>query len=361
MSQYNPPNATEKPKDKILILRLGAMGDLIHLSATLAAIKAQHPQCELHLMTSAMYEDMANCIPSVSKVWTFNKNKLGDLCQKAFRARREGFTAGINLHPSVKTHLFFTMAGILPCASYKKQKLKQRGIDQRPLERFHAAEDFYQPFRRILDLSDSAHFRTQLSLPHTHSETITTTKNDSTTYHIGLIPGVGAKRSSRAWGVKQYQGLVEQLINDVESKSLPIHRLKIIVIGGVEEKELGNAMATNHPSHINNTCGTLSILDTAQLLQDCNLVIGGDTGPTHLASSLGCSMVSIYGPTSVARTGPVSSVHADRITILTPPETLQCWPCEAPTCPLSGEENMACMHQITVQDVLNAVINKIKP
>ncbi len=358
MSKINPSKTPER--QKILVLRLGAMGDLIHLSATLASIKAQHPNCDIHLMTSAMYQEMANCIPSVSKVWTFNKNKLGDLCQKAFRARREGFTAGINLQPSVKTHLFFTLAGILPCASYKKQKLKQRGREQRSLKRFHAVEDFYQPFRRILDLSDSAHFRTKLLLPNkSEPDSISATKNNPT-YHIGIIPGVGAKRSNRAWSTKQYQELLQQLIERVESAALPIKKLNISIIGGPDEVELGNAIATTHPQHVTNACGTLSILETAQLLQDCDLVIGGDTGPTHLASSLGCPMVSIYGPTAVSRTGPVSSVHADRITTIVPPEDLLCWPCEAPVCPLSDEENMACMHQITVQDVLNAVTRKIE-
>src|SRR5207244_8484363 len=47
-----------------------------------------------------------------------------------------------------------------------------------------------------------------------------------------------------------------------------------------------------------------SLRELAQLLLDAQLVIGGDTGPLHLAAALGTPVIGLYGPTNPARNGP---------------------------------------------------------
>ena len=42
------------------------------------------------------------------------------------------------------------------------------------------------------------------------------------------------------------------------------------------------------------------------LLRDAAVVVGGDTGPLHLAVALGTPVVGLYGPTNPARNGPYS-------------------------------------------------------
>jgi heptosyltransferase-3 len=164
---------------------------------------------------------------------------------------------------------------------------------------------------------------------------------------VGIIPGVGAKRSNRAWGPESYTALITSL--------LQTPNLRVLLVGGPDEKPLAQRLLADLPGHgeaLQNHCGAHDILSTAALLAQCDCVIGGDTGPLHLAAAVGASIVAIYGPTSLARTGPVGnqSIHT-----LTPPEALACWPCELPQCPYSGEDHLACMRQVTVQDVLAAV------
>ena len=87
-----------------------------------------------------------------------------------------------------------------------------------------------------------------------------------------------------------------------------------------------------------------NIMEMASLLQRCHLVIGGDTGPIHLAASLGTPVIGLYSPTDEYRNGPYGNKH---ITIVT---DVGCRPCYKRKCNIER-----CMDRITIQNVVNAV------
>jgi ADP-heptose:LPS heptosyltransferase len=149
------------------------------------------------------------------------------------------------------------------------------------------------------------------------------------------------KRSNRAWG--GYFALTQQL-----AKIYP--QAQILIVGGPDEAELGQQLCIE--PQVKSYCGHLSIAQTALLLQSCSLAIAGDTGPLHLAASVGCPVIGIYGPTALSRTGPRTRMNHR---VLTPPEQLDCWPCEEAECPMNGDDYLACMNDITVEQVLSTV------
>ena len=75
-----------------------------------------------------------------------------------------------------------------------------------------------------------------------------------------------------------------------------------------------------------NYCGQCDIQETARLMQHCDRVIGGDTGPLHLAAGLGVATVGIVGPTSVDRTG----ARGGGTTHITPPNPCPAGPVKHP-------------------------------
>ena len=52
-----------------------------------------------------------------------------------------------------------------------------------------------------------------------------------------------------------------------------------------------------------------NLRELARLLRDARLVIGGDTGPVHLAAALGTRVVGLYGPTNPKRNGPYGQIE----------------------------------------------------
>lgn len=328
---------------RLLVIRLGALGDLIHMSPSLEVAKAADPQLEIHVLTSPAYSDLAAMMPAVDKVWVWDKREgWKGLFRLAGQLRATGIDGVVNLHPSFKTWLLTQLLGPVKQAVYHKQKLRPKGKAQRNMLRRHAVADFYEPFRRLLRLPVADQLIPRLRLPS--AQELPAKSPDE--MYVGLIPGVGAKRSNRAWESQAYIELMRGLLDD--------SAVRILLIGGPDETALAAQLTENlsaHAERLENHCGLHDIPGTARLLAQCDLVIGGDTGPMHLAAGVGAPLIGIYGPTSLLRTGPVAQ---RAFQWMTPPESLLCWPCELPECPYTGEQHLACMRQIPVDAVLEA-------
>lgn len=323
---------------RVLVIRLGALGDLLHVSPSLNALRQRHPEAEIHFLTSPAYREMAGAFAAVDRVWVYDKRQgWGGLFRLAKELRQTGIDTLVNLHPSLKTWLLTRLVRPHRSATYRKQKLSEKGAAQRGVRRHHAVADFYRPFRRVFDLPES------LGKPvfHPPDGSLPSTCPDSETW-IALIPGVGGKRGNRAWPPEQVRELIDRLLQTANRR--------VMLIGGPDESDLAERLQAGDP-RVENHCGRHDIAGTARLLSQCRVAIGGDTGPLHLAAAVGVPVVALFGPTHLARTGPIGQGD---IQALTPPEGLACWPCELSACPYEGEKHLACMKQIPVAAVLAA-------
>lgn len=318
---------------KILVIRFGALGDMFHVSPSLRTVKDAYPEVTLHVLTSPMYEPLVKNFSGVDQVWTWDKQTgSAGLSRLAWSLRREGFDTVVNLHPSLKTWFLTHSVGAARTATYRKEKIGVKGQPQRILHRRHAVEDFYQPF--ILPMGLPQKFKQQL-VPQYDLGLSTSSQRSM---RIAILPGVGHQRSNRAWPLDRYQALVQRLLTH--------DGLEISILGGPDEVAAGAALAALSP-RITSFCGTQDFLGTAQHLNNCQLVIGGDTGPLHMAAALGVNVLGLYGPTSVDRTGPLG-LKPGQINILTPPEAVTTWPCETVDC----QGHLPCITTLSVDSVV---------
>ncbi len=107
--------------------------------------------------------------------------------------------------------------------------------------------------------------------------------------------------ASAGWGAKCWPS---ERYGQV-ARALAQSGLRSLVNIGPGEEELGQAVVSSSGGH-----AQLIISSVGQLIALCRrarLLIGGDTGPLHLAAALGVPVVGIYGPTDPARNGPIGS------------------------------------------------------
>jgi heptosyltransferase II len=338
--------------NKLLVIRFGALGDILQLSPSLHQFQALYPEADIHFLTAPLYPEMLNAAFPCGKIWTYNK-KEGWLSYLKLiqKLKAENYTGIVNLHPSFRTWVLEKLLGINQAriSIYKKEKFKVKGEALRHQSRKHATEDFWTPFEALhrkfsgenVDTpSPNIPFIPSLSLtkPASPQEASIPPKKKT----LGIIPGVGSKRSNRAWPLAFYKALITRISAETN------HR--ILLFGGHDERDLAESLCIS--PQVENHCGQHSILETAQLMAHCSVIVGGDTGPLHLASAVGTPLISLYGPTSLQRTGPMG--HQPIISF-TPPEDLTCWPCELSECPLEGKKHLACMNGISVLDVYQTI------
>ena len=126
-----------------------------------------------------------------------------------------------------------------------------------------------------------------------------------------LLPGTNWE--TKRWPVGKFAGLVAPLRERFGLMS--------VLAGGPD----AGAMAPQIPGAVDLTCKT-TLKQLTALLERADLVVANDSGPMHIASALGCPLVTPFGPTNPVRTGPYGRMDSViKIDIV-------CSPCYARTC-----------------------------
>lgn len=350
---------TDRKTKNILIIRLGALGDILHCLPSVAHLRKHDSDVVVYWLTSPLYKDILQSSGLVDHVWCWRPKDGWKQLFKTYKILQPSlFDTVINLHPSFKTRLLTFLLKPKAVEVYHKQKLRKKGMAQRRITRLHAVEDFSRPFIKRFKLP--AKSLSPLLIPAENflgsfnangerifeDDNLEPVQKESCLKTVAIIPGVGAKRSNRAWPEWMVVQLIQQL--------LQLSRYRVVLVGGQDEVPLAQSISDSiQPSErFLNQVGQCSILETARLLSHCAVVVGGDTGPLHLATATGIPVIALYGPTSGSRTGPYGN---QPITLLQPEEALACWPCELPVCPYRDDEHLACLKHIEVETVLEAI------
>lgn len=158
-----------------------------------------------------------------------------------------------------------------------------------------------------------------------------------------VVMACRAKAESRRWGIENYVDLVKKIVAK--------HQTKIVLIGGAEDSREGEeitALAGGH--YVINLAGKTNLRETAAVLSGSALFIGNDSGPAHLAATVGIPLIVLWGAGDPKSTAQLSS----RMSMMRR-EQLECISCVKNKCPNKGDDFMRCMKEISVEDVLTQV------
>lgn len=108
---------------------------------------------------------------------------------------------------------------------------------------------------------------------------------------VGLDPFialcVGTSWAGNDWGESNWRDVIRHLLDR--------HRHKLVFIGGKGERGRADKLADLAPERFVNLCGELAVRESAAMLARAALYVGHDTGPMHLASAVGTPIVALFG------------------------------------------------------------------
>jgi heptosyltransferase-2 len=157
---------------------------------------------------------------------------------------------------------------------------------------------------------------------------------------IAVAPGAAYGEAKR-WPIQRHQALV---------RSLVARGRRVIALGGLEERNLGQALAREGALDLT---GRTGLLDVVAVLGRASLLVAHDSGALHLARAAGTPVVALFGSTSPAWTGPEPD-EGEVIRVDVP-----CSPCFRRRCPLEKEEHLRCLRGIETPVVLEAVERRL--
>jgi ADP-heptose:LPS heptosyltransferase len=151
---------------------------------------------------------------------------------------------------------------------------------------------------------------------------------------IAIHPGTSLNYGSKRWMPDRYAQLADRLTREIQGT--------VVFTWGPGELPLVEEMrkAMTAPSIL--APPTRSLTQLGEVFKRCDLYIGGDTGPTLIASMMGVPVVIIYGPTDPFLYEPVGK-HTNVM------KEAGCNPCRKRSC-----KEMTCLEKITVEDVFGA-------
>jgi len=155
-------------------------------------------------------------------------------------------------------------------------------------------------------------------------------------FFVALCPG--ASVPARSWAAERYAELAARL----ESSGRPV-----VVCGGPAEESLTRAIASIGRASVD-LGGRTSLGELASVLRRADVVVTGNSGPSHLAAAVGTPVVCLFAPTVPShRWRPWKVPH-----LLLGREDIACAGCRARVCPVPGHP---CIDEVSAADVVAAV------
>jgi len=145
-----------------------------------------------------------------------------------------------------------------------------------------------------------------------------------------------AKWETKLWDNEKFAVLADRLIEE--------YGAKIVFTGGAEDYQSIETILSFMKGNALNLAGKTTLKILAAIYEKADLLISTDTGPMHLGAAVGTPVTAIFGPTAPWRTGPFGSNHQ----VIR--AGLPCSPCFKRKCKTTD-----CMKQISVEQVLNSI------
>jgi heptosyltransferase-1 len=293
---------------KVLIVRIGAMGDVLHALPAVAALRNDHPEWQIDWVVDPRWapllvnsEGESPLVRRVhlaeTKLWSkapLSLRTLRSILALRLQIRGERYDLVVDMQGTLRSAVIGWMSGAKGFAGYSdpRERLAAQLYPSRIARRgIHVVE---QAAALLLEATQTALVSIQPELPHERWADAWAAEFSGAQRLCVLAPdaGWGAKR----WPARRFGELAQRL-----------HGLGFAVAVNAARADDPLAAEVLAASGGAADVAACDVTGMIALMRRAALVIGGDSGPVHLAAALGRPVVALFGPTDPARNGPWGS------------------------------------------------------
>jgi lipopolysaccharide heptosyltransferase I len=345
-----------------LVIRLGAIGDVLRTLPAIVAWQRASPGTRFTWLVEPAAASLLRGHPALAEVLVFERGLFAAAGRPRPRSWGEGLIALARLRSRLRRadfELVVDFHGILKSAVFARMTEAPvrigfgRGAGKEGSHRFYTHH--FTPSRADLNRVDRARelvtalgvpfdpeiaYRLPVTAEHRRRGRILSSGlrelNHLSGPKIVIHPGSSPATAYKRWHLNGYVGLVEALVERLGAR--------VLLTWGPGERETVELIAGRVRVPLAVAGQTASLLDLAAVFSVCDLYIGGDTGPMHLAAAVATPVVAIFGPThpgvNAPRGVPFRLVRRPRA----------CSPCRKRSC-----QSRSCLETIGWRQVFAAV------
>lgn len=330
----------------ILIVKMSAIGDVIHALPVAAALKHSIPEAKITWVVEKPAADLVMNNPYIDHVVIFEKPKfksftglLQNMPGFISALRKQHFDVALDLQGLFKSAAISYLSGagkrLVYCNPREFSHLVGEPVNG-PNSAGHVVERYLDVARQLGCIIDTPVFG--ITIPQKTADLAEARARQAglslAESYVVLIPGTNWP--NKCWPATHFAALADKLY----SKGLiPV------ITGGAAEQYIAQEIIQNMDIPAIDLTGKTSLLELAHILTHASAVVAGDTGPMHLAAAVNTPVVALFGPTDPDRNGPFGTGHK---IILTERPCRGCWHRQCP-------EGKDCLADIGAEAVLQAV------
>jgi heptosyltransferase-1 len=282
---------------RFLVVRLGSLGDIVHTFPAVAGLRNSFPKSEIVWLTHPRWSELVSRCELATEIILLDVRNLASLKDAIGRVRKAKWHAAIDYQGLWKSALLPFLGGVSRRIGFSGETIREFGVPALYTERVkskavHIAEQNGELTLRAGAAQAVAPFELRV-LPEEARLVLAEMQEQGLREYIVLSPGGGWR--SKCWPAERFGGLCEKIFREMG--------MRCVINFGPGEEDLAETVRASSgsaaPVAYNGVLGQLMAL-----LRNAKCMVGGDTGPLHLAVALKTPTVAIFGPTDPLRNGP---------------------------------------------------------
>ena len=273
---------------QILIVRLGALGDIVHAVPAVAALRRALPEARIDWVVERRHREVVDLVAGLRRRVSIDTSRWSSLVPGIRALRSARYDIAIDLQGLLKSAVLARLSGARRVVGFDRSALREPAAALFYRER-HETDDRQHIIRKNLSLARvvaAVDDRIEFPLDVSGAEP------QPGPYAL-LNPG--AAWPNKRWPPARF-GAVAAAIRKA-------HGLRTVVVWGPGERALAGEVVEA------SACAALvspptTIQELAAVARSARLMISGDTGPLHVAAAVGTPIVALFGPTRPERNGP---------------------------------------------------------
>lgn len=299
-----------KQFSRILIVKLGSIGDVVNTLPLVNALREGFPEAEIDWLIEPKSFPIVEGQEAVNRFIIHRRGGGAAAAREALREIREfAPELVIDLQRILRSSFFTFFSGCQRRLGFDRRRSKEfswlftnRKIPARDPGRHMVSQ--YLEFAEFLGISES---EVQFRIPLGEKERGAVGK----LIPQGVIQGgfvalnVGAAKPANRWPVLRWAELAELILSR--------RKEAVVLTGGAVDRERGREIAEqiSDRRRVLDCTGQTGLKELGGIFSLARAVVSGDSGPMHIASALGVRTVGIFGPADPRRTGPFQ--HLDLV------------------------------------------------
>jgi heptosyltransferase II len=336
---------------RIVIFEIAGIGDVVCSTHLFAQLRARYPDAIIDLVVDPIAVSLAPALPMINRVIQFPYER-----QRGFMGRLRltkcclGYDTAICLIPSAAQLIGFCLAAVPRRLAVLPAPLNNSYRSLRPLltdvALHHTGQYFLQTQATLLQAVDVAKADARKWMPVSETQFNSKVPCLNETINIGLL--ISSGRALKRIEPDKLAAIVAQLLD-----SATIAPVKTVLIGGPADKALAQSIVERlteaQRTQIEDAVGRYALNELPHLLTQLSVLIGVDSGVTHMADALGVPVVCVAGPVDLNEVYQAGEMR-QRITA-----DLPCYPCstvfDTPSQCRTGD--LACLRQLNTDSVVH--------